>query len=116
MSVGSSGDRDGWGSLRLRPTRTARPGLPPPGIRLIRWPLMGSLLSRLVVLGGGVWGFTKETIRSPSRYLPEGPREPHEVAVSATRRVQPDWGPSCPSPGHGQHPTPPVFHGTPDPT
>lgn len=61
MSVGTLGDRDGWGSPRSRPAHTARLCIPPLGISLIRWPLMEPLLSHLVVLGvGGNVKFHKE--------------------------------------------------------
>ena len=54
MSVGTSGDRDGWGSLRTGRIHTARLCIPPFGIRLIRWPFMEPLLSPLAAPGGAV--------------------------------------------------------------
>lgn len=54
MSVGTGGDRDGWGYLRMGPAHPARLGVPPLGIKLIRWPFMEPLLSHLFVLGGGM--------------------------------------------------------------
>ena len=93
MSMGSSGDRDGWGSPRVRLAHTAQSGSPFSGDQANQMATYGAITQSFSCTERRGCGTSLRRPLGPCGTCPRG----HQMTVSSTHSVQPDWRPGGPS-------------------